>query len=116
MMGWAQEDDAQEEEQRVLLILIYILCLWLAVPPHWSMKPSVGCRGGRLILRTQRLIHGTSLLIHKKKSRNCGTSEIFLKLSLSVPLFLLLGLLLSNLPSSTSLIFFLITQSPLDRK
>ena len=27
-----------EEEQKVLLILTYILCLWLAVPPHWLQR------------------------------------------------------------------------------
>ena len=51
LIGRAPEEDTQEEEQRILLIWICILCLWLAVPPHWSRTTSVGSRGGRLFLR-----------------------------------------------------------------
>ena len=36
------ELEAPEEEQRVLLILIYTLCLGLAVLPYWSRTSSVG--------------------------------------------------------------------------
>ena len=42
-----------QEEQRVILILIYILYLWLAVAPHWSRMPIVGSRWGPSVKKEQ---------------------------------------------------------------